>query len=140
MDSQKDQLQTQRPSGAESDEKIDVAQVRIFQPSLQMSAVLGEIRLADRLLNAWADCCNDYFFCEFEVTFVDGLIFRGEYEAWRKSRRWPSLATYIKTHLVSLLAGRQGGFKQMDSRDQDPRFANLELPDIFLQQYAIDPL
>lgn len=78
-----------------TDEKIDVRQIRITQ-SQQQTAVLGELRAADRLLWSWADRAQDAVRCDFEVTFQDGYVYRGRYEFSHRSRSRPSLSKFLR--------------------------------------------
>ncbi|GGC66787.1 hypothetical protein [Undibacterium terreum] len=140
MCTQLDGIYSDDVSDFADDEKIDVSKIKVSQPGLQLVAVLGEFRAADRLVSAWAQCCTDYFVCDFEVTFIDGFVFSGRYESWRKSRSRPPLSAYIKMQLNAFMTGKRDCPIFIESRSWDDPFPGMLTIDTFLEKYAIEPL
>jgi hypothetical protein len=87
--------------GLSDEEKIAVAKIRISHPSLKLAAALQDFRAADKLLLAWSTYCNEYFCCDYEITFLDGFVLHGKYETWKKSRTRPTLSTSVRALLSS---------------------------------------
>jgi hypothetical protein len=85
-------------AGVADDELIDVALIRLVRSACS-SAVVSEFRNADRLLADWAaHTLGDCRF-EFEITFIDGFMFHGSYEFFRKGTCRPSLSRYVRRAL-----------------------------------------
>jgi hypothetical protein len=103
------------------EEKIEVAHIRIQQAQQQI-AKLGAFREADRLLTAWVDCASDYFEFDFEVTFIDGYVYRGRYQFWRGTRGRPSLSRYVRQAFARLQSG-QAGADELRQRTDWSRYA-----------------
>ncbi|KAB8044602.1 hypothetical protein [Janthinobacterium aquaticum] len=94
-------------------EKIEVAHIRIGRANAQR-AVLGAFREADRLLGTWVDAVRSDMQFDFEVTFIDGYVFKGRYEFWRKSRRRPSLSRHVGEAFAALWQGGKGDMSRYD--------------------------
>lgn len=97
-----------------SSEPIDVRRIRLMQPA-GAEAVVSEFRTADQVLARWIDhdagtgrkkTSRRQF--DFEITFVDGYIFRGCYEFGRGTRRRPSLTHFVRA-VFSAMAAPQAG-------------------------------
>lgn len=95
------------------DEKIEVAHIRIGRANSQR-AVLGAFREADRLLGTWVDAVRSDMQFDFEVTFIDGYVFKGKYEFWRKSRRRPSLSRHVGEAFAALWQGGKSDMSRYD--------------------------
>lgn len=80
-------------------EKIGVAKIKVKQASMQLTAVLGGFVEVDRLLLAWGASAATPIECEFEVTFLDGNMFKGVYEFWYGKSKRPSLSNFIRACL-----------------------------------------
>ncbi len=87
----------------QEEEKIEVVRIRLFQPSMQLAAILGEFRAADRLLDTWLKCAPQPCTCEFELTFKDGYRLQGSYLFCANKRHHPSLGRHVRKSLRSLL-------------------------------------
>jgi len=100
-------------------EAIDVRRIVLMQPA-GACAVVSEFRTADQVLARWIDCkqgarrtqpdCRQF---TFEITFVDGYILRGCYEFWRRARRRPSLARFVRG-VLSAMAPPHAGAAPVD--------------------------
>ncbi|SFI32657.1 hypothetical protein SAMN04515618_11783 [Collimonas sp. OK307] len=122
-----------------SGESIEVVKIRIARASTQFVAVVGEFRTAEKLLSAWGNCSNDYFECDFEITFLDGFVFCGRYELWKKSKTRPSFSTFVKKSLLAaqcLDCSTSELLSTTNELDGEDGRANLSVP--ILSRYVID--
>ncbi|MES2104049.1 MAG: hypothetical protein V4634_08525 [Pseudomonadota bacterium] len=96
-------MKTQQASASQAPsnyfEKIGVAKIKLRQAQTQLTAVLGGFVEVDRLLLAWGAGSSTPMECEFEITFLDGNIFRGVYEFWNQKSKRPSLSNFIRACL-----------------------------------------
>jgi hypothetical protein len=89
------------------EEKVGVSKIRIRQPRVQATAILGSFVAADKLLRAWASCTHDYFECEFEILYLDGYHVSGLYPIWQKCTTRQSLGAYVR-RIIEEMAGVNG--------------------------------
>jgi hypothetical protein len=92
---------------APSDEKIDVAHIRLVDDD-RCVAMLGEFRAADRLLVSWKQQAKARRTVEFEITFNDGCVLCGRYRYGESAKRRPSLSAVVR-HELALLAAQPSG-------------------------------
>jgi hypothetical protein len=112
-----------------ANEPIDVMRIKLTRPS-GTTAVVAELWAADSVLLQWAQSNGLERELNFEVTFVDGYIFRGRFKFAKNKPRRPSLSRLVR-HVFSQspnahLAWPKGAV-----------FANLPATD--LSRYATGP-
>ncbi|HTD03258.1 hypothetical protein [Undibacterium sp.] len=93
------QHKSESPTAAMYEEKIGVAKIKVKQAHRHLTAVLGGFVEVDRLLLAWGTSAGNPIECEFEITFLDGNIFKGVYEFWCEKSKRPSLSNFIRNCL-----------------------------------------
>lgn len=81
-------------------EKIDAVRICLMGRQHAM-AVLGEFRAADRVLAGWVAQTRHTISVDFRVTFCDGFVLCGCYHYRRRTRRKPSLSTFVRATLAA---------------------------------------
>ena len=114
------------------DEKISIGRITLRQPTQGVSAVVGGLYEADRLLLVWKGVARRPIDCEFTIAFIDGAILRGMVRLWCKERR-PALCSHIRK--VLSLSDHE--------RDGDPRCMLVDqygrsVDGAILSSYAVD--
>lgn len=82
-----------------ADEQFGLVRIKLFRTGC--SAVVAELRAADRLVVAWSNSDRERVF-DFELTFDDGCAVSGRYEYERSKKYLPSLSRFMRQTFKSL--------------------------------------
>lgn len=117
---------------AECTEKIGIRVIRLRQPHLRTTGIVGSMAGADKVLLEWSIQLHGCVVCEFEIVYVDGRVLSGHYEFRRKGAARPSLALHLR-HWIKLMLEQGNGAAGPCGRPGDCGAALS-----FLEQYDAD--